>query len=439
MIAFVVSSYGSCSIATTLKMSLAAPSLSSMPLVVTTASSSSAAASLSSMASSIASNKYWVGSAWMVSSAILTTYSTTKFLKHQGQEKVSSKPSIAHGSSHAALQFDSILNNDNSTQKHHRSNAPQKSPGPSLSRASLLTLYRFSGSLLLGLFLHSHFYQLSMLIPRFLKTINAAKMFLLPSLFLFIANYTNSIALDRIGISLTYTSKCGIPLITVLFTLLLDGISALPSTATLLSLVPIALGIGASSWNSPTFEALGFLAALVSTTSQAALNVVSKRVMKKTGVQGVEAQRAMVFVALGIGLLMTAVNGIGESLREQHKSNKDDTSFPIAPAGNEEKAQLVPAVSPSHPPLWLTCLAVLAYHMEYVLSFSFVGMVEPITYGTCDALRRLLIIVAGKNMFGGAKFSNLNLGGMITALLGAIMFSITSARGASLVTSLVKP
>ncbi|KAL3782009.1 hypothetical protein ACHAW5_004528 [Stephanodiscus triporus] len=417
-------------------MSLAAPSLSSVPLVVTTASSSSAVASLSSMASSIASNKYWVGSAWMVSSAILTTYSTTKFLKHLGQEKVSSKPSIAHGSSHAALQFDSILNNDNSTQKYHRSKAPQKSPGLSLSRASLLTLYRFSGSLLLGLFLHSHFYQLSMLIPRFLKTINAAKMFLLPSLFLFIANYSNSIALDRIGISLTYTSKCGIPLITVLFTLLLDGISALPSNATLLSLVPIALGIGASSWNSPTFEALGFLAALVSTTSQAALNVVSKRVMKKTGVQGVEAQRAMVFVALGIGLLMTAVNGIGESLREQHKSNKDDTSFSIAPASNEEKTPhpvSIPAVSPAHPPLWLTCLAVLAYHMEYVLSFSFVGMVEPITYGTCDALRRLLIIVAGKNMFGGAKFSNLNLGGMMTALLGAIMFSITSAKGASFV------
>lgn len=433
MIAFVVSSYGSRSIATTLKMSLAAPSLSSVPLVVATASSSSAAASLSSLASSIASDKYWVGSAWMVSSAILTTYSTTKFLKHVGQAKLSSKPPIDHGSSHAAVQFDSILNNESSTKEHHRSKqiseAPRKSSGSNLSRASLLTLYRFSGSLLLGLFLHSHFYQLSMFIPRFLKTVDAAKMFLLPSLFLFIANYTNSIALDRIGISLTYTSKCGIPLITVLFTLLLDGISALPSSATLLSLVPIALGIGASSWNSPTFELFGFLAALVSTTSQAALNVVSKRVMKKTGVHGVDAQRAMVFVALGIGLLMTAVSGIGGSLREVHKSNVD-------PAENYDVAQMpvsAPALSPAHPPLWLTCLAVLAYHMEYVLSFSFVGMVEPITYGTCDALRRLLIIVVGKQLFGGAKFSRLNLGGMMTALLGAMMFSITSAKGGGVI------
>jgi hypothetical protein len=126
---------------------------------------------------------------------------------------------------------------------------------------------------------------------------------------------------------------------------------------------------------------------------------------------------------------MTAVSGIGGSLREVHKSNVD-------PAENYDVAQMpvsAPAVSPAHPPLWLTCLAVLAYHMEYVLSFSFVGMVEPITYGTCDALRRLLIIVVGKQLFGGAKFSRLNLGGMMTALLGAMMFSITSAKGGGVI------
>lgn len=265
-----------------------------------------------------------------------------------------------------------------------------------------------------------------------------AKKFLLPSLFLFIANYSNSIALDRIGISLTYTSKCGIPLITVLFTLLLDGMSSLPSTATLLSLLPIAIGIGASSWNSPTFELFGFLAALISTTSQAALNVVSKRVMRKTGVVGVEAQRAMVFVALGIGLFMTAVTGIGETIRELRQyttagggagtsgQNKNDDDL-YEEQGSQSVGALV--ASSSHPPFWLTFLAVLAYHMEYVLSFSFVGMVEPITYGTCDALRRLLIIVTGQRLFGGDKFSRLNLGGILMALGGALMFSVTSARG----------
>jgi hypothetical protein len=304
---------------------------------------------------------------------------------------------------------------------------------PKFSRASLLTLYRFSGSLFLGLLIHSQFYNLTMLYPRFLKTIQASKSFLLPSLFLFIANYTNSISLDRIGISLTYTSKCGIPLLTVLFTLLLDGINALPSKATLCSLIPIAVGIGAASWNSPTFELFGFVAALASTTSQAALNVVSKRVMKSTGIKGAEAQRAMVFVALGFGLVMASANSLGLFIREIRDANrfreggnnmleKEDVD-----AAQQQTTMLGP--SPSHPPAWLTFLAILAYHMEYVLSFMFVGLVEPITYGTCDALRRLLIIVSGRQLFGGDKFSNVNFGGIAMAILGALMYSITSAKG----------
>jgi hypothetical protein len=56
---------------------------------------------------------------------------------------------------------------------------------------------------------------------------------MLPSVFFFIANCTNSIVLKRIGISLTYTPKYSIPLITVLFTLLLDGMNVLSSKATL--------------------------------------------------------------------------------------------------------------------------------------------------------------------------------------------------------------
>eukprot|EP00571_Detonula_confervacea_P004826 CAMPEP_0172316272 /NCGR_PEP_ID=MMETSP1058-20130122/27655_1 /TAXON_ID=83371 /ORGANISM="Detonula confervacea, Strain CCMP 353" /LENGTH=412 /DNA_ID=CAMNT_0013030543 /DNA_START=117 /DNA_END=1355 /DNA_ORIENTATION=+ len=405
-------------------MSLAgSPSLSSMASMAST--SSSAAAStvaavtpLASWASSVATNKHWVGSAWILSSAILTTYSTTKFLKYQGKEEPSS---TEQGGSKTLRQFGSILN---STQKQHEEK-PQKSLRKTkLSRATLLTLYRFSGSLLLGLFLHSHFYQISRLLPRFLKTVQVAQKFLLPSIFLFIANYSNSIALDRIGISLTYTSKCGIPLITVLFTLLLDGIAALPSNATLFSLLPIAIGIGAASWNSPTFEMFGFLAALTSTMSQAALNVVSKRVMRRTGVKGVEAQRAMVFVALGIGLIMTAANGVAGKLRELQEYGSNIGNV----ATMEEEAQVTQPVV-SSPPLWLTCIAVLAYHMEYVLSFSFVGLVEPITYGTCDALRRLLIIVMGRQLFGGDKFSKTNMGGIFMALLGALMYSITSAKG----------
>jgi len=381
-------------------------------------STSLAASPFSTWATSIASNKVWVGSAWMISSALLTTYSTTKFLKYQD-----------------IIQDDALHTSKNRDKATTILDTSSNKPSPrklktqtKMSRASMLTLYRFSGSLLLGLLIHKHFYQIKLILPRLLKTIQTSQLFLLPSLFLFIANFSNSIALDRIGISLTYTSKCGIPLITVLFTLLLDGMVALPSNATLLSLLPIAAGIGMASWNTPTFELYGFLAAIISTTSQAALNVVSKRVMKRTGIKGVEAQRSMVLVALCIGLSMSVINSIGSWISEVRELISNPTSTIQEWEKTQEEQS---SIQQSHPPLWLTSLAILAYHMEYVLSFSFVSLVEPITYGTCDALRRLLIIITGRQLFGGDKFSKTNIGGICMALVGALMYSITSARGSA--------
>lgn len=268
------------SMATLASSSSASAAFSTTATVVANASPSFSTAAAPTFISAFANNNHLVGSAWILSSAILTTYSTTKFLKYRNEEE---EEWIAN-----SINKNGVLKRLRSLGSRKKQTVTQQ---PKFSRASLLTLYRFSGSLLLGLLIHSQFYNLTMIYSRFLQTIQASKSFLLPSLFLFIANYTNSISLDRIGISLTYTSKCGIPLLTVLFTLLLDGINALPSRATLCSLIPIALGIGAASWNSPTFEIFGFAAALTSTTSQAALNVVSKRVMRSTGIKGAEAQR----------------------------------------------------------------------------------------------------------------------------------------------------
>jgi hypothetical protein len=108
--------------------------------------------------------------------------------------------------------------------------------------------------------------------------------FSLPAIFFFTTNYCNFIALDRIGISLAYTSKCLIRLITVIFTLLIDGVVALPPTLALLMLLPIASGVALASWKSPTFEKGGFLAAIASSTAQAALNVSSKLALIKIAI-----------------------------------------------------------------------------------------------------------------------------------------------------------
>jgi Triose-phosphate Transporter family len=310
-----------------------------------------------SVLSSLAGNTHFVGAAWMITSSLFTTYSTTKFLKYDSSKETSSFPSY-------------------------------------LDRPTLLTLYRFGGSLILGLLLHPNL----RILERVRESVAILPDFALPATFLFIANFANSISLNRIGISLTYTSKCAIPLITVLLTLFMDGMHSLPNFISLFSLIPIAAGIASASWNSPMFEAFGFFAAMVSCTAQSMLNVTSKRAISKSGVSGSQAQRAMVIVGFAISIIM--------SLIQAHESKSD--------------------LKKTQPPIWLTSTAAISYHLEYCLSFMFVRLVNPITYGACDAIRRLCIIISGRCMFGGAPFSRLNKVGILFALFGALSYSIAS-------------
>jgi hypothetical protein len=351
-------------------MDIATLSLSSLPEVATAAPSVGA----SKLLLSFPTNSMVVGAAWVISSAFFTTYSTSAFLRYE--------PSVFK----------------------------QKPPFTTrISRPALLTICRFGGSLLMGLLLHP---DLQLIAQRVQSTLTNIPHFTLPALFLFIANYANSISLNRIGISLTYTSKCAIPLMTVLLTVLMDGMSALPNARALLSLVPIAIGIAAASWNSPTFELIGFLAAMLSTTAQSALNVTSKKAMVKAGISGLAAQRAMVAVGFGLSVLMAVFGRLKEQLAAGSKSQSRRTPL---------------AAQADIPPPWLTLMAVAAYHLEYMLSFMFVKLVQPITYGACDSMRRLTIILAGRTMFGGHPFSTVNLLGIALALIGALSYSIANS------------
>lgn len=302
-------------------------------------------------------NAQAVGASWIISSALFTTYSTTRYLKY-----------------------------------------PSKSDSPRsiLPRATQLTLYRFLGSLCLGLLVHPNL----RILERVRETVRLLPSFSIPAIFLFIANYANSISLKRIGISLTYTTKCAIPIITLLLTLLMDGKDALPRLPAMLSLIPIALGIAAASWDHPTFEPVGLIAAFISCTAQGLLNILSKRVMTKINVPGAVAQRAMISVGLVITLLVSVAQ--------------------FTTATNSEEA----VEGEEHPPTLLTTGAATAYHFEYLLSFTFVKLVAPITFSTCDAIRRLGIIITGHYMFGGHPFSATNIFGIGMALSGAVAYAM---------------
>jgi len=352
-----------------------------------------------------------VGVAWIVSSAIFTTYSTTRLLKYDGGT-LDRAPATRKQMRTWPMGRGFLTRRRLQEVSPPRMAQLQRAPADvlrSLPRPTLLTLYRFGGSLLLGLLVPP--WDIS---RRIEDTIRGARQFAWPALFLLVANWSNSIALNRIGISLTYTSKCGIPLITVLMTVLfLKGTAAsLPNARALACLLPIAAGIAAASWNSPSFEAVGFAAAVVSTASQAAMILSSKQAIIKTGMSGPAAQRSMVAVGLLLAILVATLQPILEHIG----TSSDDTKIK-----DSTSSSLV------LPPAWLSLMAAASYHYEYLSSFLFVGLVNPVTVGACDAVRRLSIILTGRYFFGGPALTRVNIGGIALALAGATGYSIFSS------------
>mmetsp|Transcript_17000 Transcript_17000/g.38261 ORF Transcript_17000/g.38261 Transcript_17000/m.38261 type:complete len:450 (-) Transcript_17000:102-1451(-) len=409
--------------------------------------------------SSISNSISIVGTAWVLSSAIFTTYSSTAFLKYRppsndnwiNQKTVSSSSSVNRRKSYRHFPISAplprvgemfrqtknrfipgsaMLSTSNNAIKvglHQETvNADETKKmtvsdvvslrSLNMSAATLLTLSRFAGSMIIGLSLPNpahlavKYRETSALVPRFI----------VPALFMFVANYSNSVALDRVGIPLTYTSKCGIPLVTVLILVLKHGMKVCPNVPILISLGVIAFGIASASWASPSFEIFGFGAAICSCVSQSALNFASKSAIASTNVSGVQAQRTMVTISTIFMVVLTLGSALLENMkmcinsnRTSSVANSDGISIPSNETQNTNFRR----------PLWLIGLAVVSYHVEYMLSFSFVRLVDPVTYGTCDAVRRLCIILMGRAMFGGDPFSKINKLGIMLSILGAIAFS----------------
>lgn len=51
-------------------------------------------------------------------------------------------------------------------------------------------------------------------------------------------------------------------------------------------------------------------------------------------------------------------------------------------------------------PFQMLVIAAVAYHIEYLLNFIFVGFVNPVAFSVSDIARRLAIILVGAKLFG---------------------------------------
>lgn len=180
-----------------------------------------------------------IGVAWFVSSALLSTWANTTFLKFFG---------------------DPLLH----------------------------TFIRFFGSALMG--------GVSLCLNGEVKIdeiLNLMTNVVIPALLLWIANYANSYALKDAGITLTYVVKACIPVFTV-FICKLQGQNF--PLLIYISLLPICLGVALASVSDLNFSLPGLIAALVSALAQTCMNISIKSVGATTGYSGPKAFLGMAIV-----------------------------------------------------------------------------------------------------------------------------------------------
>jgi hypothetical protein len=199
-----------------------------------------------------------------------------------------------------------------------------------------------------------------------------------------------------------YVVKSLIPVFTVALSFL-QG--AQYSRTTLLTLVPVVLGVALAAWSDMELTAVGLGGALASTLLQTLLNLSVKRAIEESKLGGVQAQLLMVGMASALLLVPSAL-----ALAAQ--GDPAGLSRLWAAAATPEGRKII-------------ALAAVAYHTEYVLNFVVTALFRPLTFAVADIARRLLIIGVGAIMFG-KPLSALNLAGIATCFCGVAAYTALS-------------
>jgi hypothetical protein len=167
-----------------------------------------------SLLTSMSGNPVLVGTLWFLSSSIFTTYTTMRFLRHgnTANQKLKKHDAIDcyRNTSSFRIRKNAGKCNKSSLSMYGGISQTMTLIAPTnvavtdtreslldkIPAASLLTMYRFAGSLLVGLFCFKAHYPQSMLslfLQRCSTTIHyATNDFLLPAIFLFLANILNA-------------------------------------------------------------------------------------------------------------------------------------------------------------------------------------------------------------------------------------------------------
>lgn len=237
----------------------------------------------------------------------------------------------------------------------------------------LHTLIRFVGSAIIG--------TISLVGVGSVKVNEVFKVVqnvVVPAILLWVANFTNSIALKESGITLTYVMKAGIPVFTVL---ICTAMGQKFSQMIYISLIPICIGVGLACMGDLNISSFGVAAGLASTLAQTCMNISIKSVRSSTGYSGMKAFMGMAIVCSVLSVPMAIISGLV-------------VAEDVSPLGKLADAYIL-GLEGDYWPVLLIVVAALSYHIEYTLNFVFVGYVSSVAFSVCDIARRVFIIVMG--------------------------------------------
>ena len=238
-----------------------------------------------------------------------------------------------------------------------------------------------------------------------------------PAILLWLANYSNSLALQDAGITLTYVLKAGIPV----FTVLICSFTGQKFPILIyISLIPICFGVGLACFGDLNFTITGFIAGLVSALSQTFMNISIKTIRNKTGYSGMKSFLGMTILSSLITFPFMLAN---DTIQTNNNNSNIDTTT-LTPTSIEKLINvfILFFTTRNKWPLILTLIASLAYYIEYVLNFIFVSYVNNVTFSVCDITRRISIIIIGSIVFN-KKLTIMNWIGIIIALCGVLWYT----------------
>ena len=217
--------------------------------------------------------------------------------------------------------------------------------------------------------------------------------------------FTNK-SFSLVHVSFAETVKASEPISSVLLGFLI--LKESKSFITYLTLVPICLGVAISCHGEAVFHFWGFAFALLSNFCFSLRAVVSKHVFKLHP-QALDELTLFFFIS-SIGLLILIPLGFySESLAVIGRLS----SHPLQ------------AITYTLPLLLINGTAYATYNL---LSIFVLTRTDLVTHAVLNAFRRVFIIVT-TSFFFRAPLTRLNIVGVVTAIIGVLLFSFTNSSG----------